>query len=439
MSEAKNLIEMEQVFQADLTWVDGAFQPSVQVRVGPDGRIADVGPLGLYPTVRLPHRALLPGFVSAHSHAFQRGLRGRVETFPSGPGSFWTWRDAMYKLAQQLDASSFRTLNARAFREMRAAGITAVGEFHYLHHASAGADYAFDELVFEAAERAGIRLVLLESYYRIGGIGRPLEGAQRRFRSPSPDRFWKQVEKLIELANPTLQSVGIAVHSVRAAGPEELAAVHGEARYRSLPFYMHLEEHRREIEECRASYGRGPLELVLETIEVDEGFTAVHCTHSEPKLLGALFAAGGNVCLCPLTEANLGDGLPRLPDPAPHGRLCLGTDSNACIAMIEEMRWLEYGQRLSREQRGALRGRAGDVASFLLEAATTNGAHALALSAGAIAPGLWADFVAIDLDAPALAGWEPETLLASLIFGAGEEAIAATCVGGRWLEHRAAR
>ncbi len=427
------------MLEADLTWLEGCFQPRVRIRIGDDGRIAEVGALGFYPTQPLPRRALLPGFVSAHSHAFQRGLRGRGETFPAGAGSFWSWREAMYELVGRLDADAFRALTLQAFREMLAAGITAVGEFHYLHHAGATADYAFDELVLEAAREAGIRLVLLETYYRTGGIGRPLEGAQRRFGSPSPERFWEQVGRLAGLADPATQSVGVALHSVRAVPREELGGMAAEARRRGLPLHMHLEEQHGEIEECEQAYGHPPFELVVREIDDLEGLTAVHCTHTYPANLGLLLRAGGNVCYCPLTEANLGDGIPPLPDSLPRGQFCLGTDSNARIAPLEEMRWLEYGQRLLREKRGVVRDLRGSVAPRLVDAATMGGARALGIDAGAIRKGLWADFVAIDLDAPALAGWEPETLLESLIFGAGEEAIAATCVGGRWQDHRAAR
>ncbi len=424
-----------QVLAADLTWVGGGFRTGVQVEVDAEGRLAAVGALGLSPTVRLAGRALLPGFVTAHSHAFQRGLRGRGERFPAGAGSFWSWREAMYGLVGGLDPAAFHRLTLQACREMRAAGITTVGEFHYLHHAEDGEDFALDELVLAAAREAGVRLVLLETYYRTGGIGRPLEGAQRRFSTSSPERFWEQVDRLGPLLDASTQSLGVAIHSLRAATPEEMAEVHAEARRRGLPVHMHLEEQRQEIEDCVAAYGKRPLALVLDTVEAGPHFTAVHCTHSAPGELARLLAAGGNVCVCPTTEANLGDGIPALPGVPATGRICLGSDSNARIAPLEEMRWLEYGQRLRQESRGLLRDPTGAVAPSLLAAATLNGAAALAVDAGEIRPGLWADLVAVDLAAPALAGWQPETLLDALIFGAAEDVIAATCVGGSWQEH----
>jgi cytosine/adenosine deaminase-related metal-dependent hydrolase len=173
------------------------------------------------------------------------------------------------------------------------------------------------------------------------------------------------------------------------------------------------------------------MQLLLETLGTATDVTAVHCTHTDPEDMERFLAGGGTVCVCPLTEANLGDGI-----PGRTGAACLGTDSNARISMLEEMRWLEYAQRLATESRGALRDRDGQVARALFEAATVNGARALGVEAGRIAPGCWADFAAIDLGAPSLAGWEPDTLLDSLVFGAGDEAIAATCVGGKWMETR---
>ncbi len=423
----------EEVVEADLAWVGEGFRAGVQVRVDGDGRIAEVGALGLAPTERLTGRALLPGFVSAHSHAFQRGLRGKGERFPEGSGSFWSWREAMYALVGGLDPERFLDLTTQAFRELRAAGVTTVADFHYLHHAGPGLDFALDELVLKAARAAGIRLALLETYYRTGGIGRPLEGPQRRFATPSPDRFWRQVDRLAPLLDPATQSLGVAVHSLRAATPDEISDIAAEARRRGLVVHMHVEEQRREIDDCVAAYGRRPLALLLDTLELGPHFTAVHCTHSLPSHLELFFATGATACICPLTEANLGDGIPPLSASA---RLCLGSDSNARISLLEEMRWLEYAQRLRTETRGHLRDPQGAVSPTLLAAATTGGARSLGVAAGAIQPGLWADFVAVDLAAPSLAGHDPATLLDALLLGAPDDVIAATCVGGRWREHR---
>jgi formimidoylglutamate deiminase len=198
---------------------------------------------------------------------------------------------------------------------------------------------------------------------------------------------------------------------------------------------MHVEEQRAEIEESVAAYGAPPMAVLLRTLPSAEGVVAVHCTHTGAADLAAFVDAGGAVCVCPLTEANLGDGLPDLAALAERpGRLCLGTDSNARISMLEEMRWLEYGQRLRRETRGALAAADGTVARGLLAAATSGGAAALGVRAGAIEPGRWADFAALDLDVPELANCDDDTLLEAWVFGAGDRTVAASCVGGRWRE-----
>jgi formimidoylglutamate deiminase len=402
----------------------------VRVAIGPDGRITAVGALREAPSERLGGLALLPGFVNAHSHAFQRGLRGRGERFPSGAGSFWSWREAMYALVEELDAGSLRALSARAFREMLAAGITTVGEFHYLHHEGGDADWALDEAVLAAARETGIRLVLLEVYYRTGGIGKPLERAQRRFDGRSLEEYWRAVDALARRLDPACASVGVAPHSIRAVDLEELTELHARARERRMVVHMHVEETQQEIQECRAAHGRTPMELVATRLDLDERFTAVHATHTAPEQLGSYLGSGANLCLCPLTEANLGDGTPVL-GRVPRGGLALGTDSNARISMLEEMRWAEYGQRLAREERGVLVDEHGEVARRLLSAATLGGARALGVRAGAIEAGAWADFVALDLGAHELDGWTGETLLESLVFGACERALAGTWVGGR--------
>jgi formimidoylglutamate deiminase len=464
---------------AELTWTGERFETGVVVEVGDDGRIAAVrpaapgeaapAPSGAADAARpgasaphaaapssppatgaavtpppataaeletLPRRALLPGFVDAHSHAFQRGLRGRGERFPAGAGSFWSWREEMYRLVGALDRDCLFELSLAAFREMRAAGITAVGEFHYLHHADPdAADWAFDEVVLAAAAAAPIRLVLLETYYARGGFGRPLEEAQRRFACASLADYWRQMDRLAgRLAADGTQTLGAVAHSLRAVPPDDLAALHAEARRRGLPFHLHLEEQRREIEECVAATGRRPIELLL-ALDPGPETTAVHCTHSDPADLARFAAAGGHVCVCPLTEANLGDGIPPLRElverhPAARSALCLGTDSNARIALVEEARWLEYGQRLAGERRGVLAGEDGALAPVLLDAATAGGARSLGLPAGEIAPGRWADLLLLDLDHPDLGGAGADTLLDAFLFGAGDDAVAATLLGG---------
>jgi formimidoylglutamate deiminase len=421
-----------EVLEADLTWTGAGFESGVRVEIDAGGRIASVGSGGAPATRRLREVALLPGFVNAHSHAFQRALRGSGEWFPAGAGSFWTWREAMYGLVSRLDQESLARICRQAFSEMRDAGTTAVGEFHYLHHDRPD-DFAFDAVVLAAAAEVGIRLVLLQTFYASGGIGRPLVGGQRRFATPSADDFLARLGGLERELRPGTQTLGLVAHSVRAARPEDIARVHQESVRRKLPFHIHVEEQQGEIDECLAAYGKRPMAVLCEAIATASNVTAIHCTHTTSADLAHYVEAGGRICCCPLTEGNLGDGIPGLREvPAAWGRLCLGSDSNLRIAPLEDMRWLEYGQRLRGELRGALPDETGAVAPTLLAAATTGGASALGLDTGRIAPGAWADLVAIDLATPALRDVPPERALDGVVFGAGNEAVLGTWVGGRW-------
>lgn len=397
------------IVEATRTWTGHDFE-RVQIEVR-NGTIARVGDLHEEPTHRFDG-TLLPGFVSAHSHAFQRALRGRGETFPEGSGSFWTWREAMYSLVAELDETRFLTEVRATYEEMRAAGITTVGEFHYIPELS--------QLVLQAASEAGIRITLLLTYYKTGGIGQPLSEAQQRFETKSLDALFARADSL--RLDPKTQSLGVAAHSIRGVPADELEPLYSEARRRGMQMHMHVEEQRKEIEDCVRAYGRTPLQLLNERLPSCEGLTAVHATHSEPDELRRFLDRGGSVCITPLTEANLGDGIPDVaPLHAFPDRLSLGTDSNNRISLIEEMRWLEYAQRLRSETRGVFRDEQGRNAPRLLHFATVAGARSLGVNAGRIAPGAAADFVVVDAEN-----------LESLIFGSSDRAIRATCVAGAW-------
>lgn len=425
---------MSEILEAELTWIGGRFERGVRVEIGADGRILRAGKLAGEPATRLEGRALLPGFIDVHSHAFQRGLRGRGERFPRGQGDFWTWREAMYELVEQMDAERLRALSVQAFREMLAAGITSVGEFHYLHHDRSNAGFALDQAVLEAARETGIRLVMLQTYYATGGVERPLAGAQRRFRVRDPSEYWDQLDALASRLDWPAETLGAVVHSIRAASIEDLARIHAEAKRRGLVFHIHVEETAKELVECRAAYQKTPMRILLDELAVDERFTAVHCTQTSRAELEEFLARGGTVCACPTTEGGLGDGISELASVQGwEGRLAFGTDSNERLSMLEEMRWCEFAQRLRHQRRGLLRDRTGEVARPLLDAATKNGARSLGIDAGEIRSGAWADFVALDLGEPCLRGSDADTLPEALVFGAGDEVIAGVAVGGRWL------
>lgn len=422
------------ILEPDLTWLDGRFAPAVQIEVLPDGRLGRVGVriAAGQPVQRLPGRAVIPGFVNAHSHAFQIGLRGQGEHFPAGAGSFWSWREAMYALVERLNPDEIHRLSLRCFREMLQAGITAVGEFHYVHRSADGRWGELDEAVLRAAAEAGIRIVLLQSAYRTGAIGQPLRGGQVRFDTEGTAHYLAAFERLQRVLNPRTQSAAVVCHSVRAVPWEEIRTLRRESRRRGTVFHMHVEEVIPEIEDCVEHYGRRPMQMVVEDLEVDDRFTAVHCTHTAAEDMERFVEAGGTVCLCPLTEGNLGDGIPdtrRILGLG--GRIAFGSDLNSRLCAFEELRWIEYVQRLVRRERGALRDEDGLVAPRLMAMGTVNGATSLGLAAGRIAPGLLADLVAVDLAHPTLEGWTRDSLADALIFGAGNSVIREVWVGGR--------
>ena len=366
----------------------------------------------------------IPGLANAHSHAFQRALRGRAQA----ADSFWTWRDEMYRAAAALDPDSYRALARATFGEMALAGITAVGEFHYLHHGPGGAPYAdpnaMGSALIEAAREAGIRITLIDACYLRGGIGAELDEVQRRFSDRSAEASAERVEALRE--DSTVR-VGAAIHSVRAVEPEAAAAVAAWAEERSRPLHAHVSEQPAENEACVEAYGRTPLALLDEAGALSERFTAVHATHLADPDFELLGARRARCCLCPTTERDLGDGVAparRLADAG--APLSLGTDSNAVIDPFEEARAVELDERLATGARG--RHRAAD----LLHAATENGHASIGWpEAGRIAPGALADLATVGLDSARLAGTKAEHAVESLVFAGAATDVHHVMVGGR--------
>jgi len=367
---------------------------------------------------------VMPGLANAHSHAFQRALRGRTH---SGRGDFWTWRDAMYELASRLDPDLYLPLARATFGEMALAGITCVGEFHYLHHGLGGARYEdpneMGRAVVEAARQAGLRITLLDACYLHGGISREPDPAQRRFVDGDAEEWASRVAGLHDGDGAR---IGAAIHSVRAVDPEAARSVAAWAREREAPLHAHVSEREEENAQSREAWGRSPTAVLEEAGALSERFTAVHLTHPQAGDLDLLGGSGGACCLCPTTERDLADGIAAARRLRAAGiDLALGSDSHAVIDLFEEARAVELDERLETGERGR------NPASDLLRAATADGHARLGwLEAGRIEKGAIADLVAIDLDSPRLAGTGPEHAIDSLVFAATAADVRDVIVGG---------
>ena len=388
----------------------------------PDALVFDLG-----------HAMVIPGFVNAHCHAFQRGIRGATQRHRGGsPQDFWSWRHAMYEHAQQLTPEGVYAITRLAYEEMLRAGITCVGEFHYLHHQADGSAYDdANELswqIVRAASDVGIRLVLLEVYYARSGPGQEVLPEQRRFHDRSVDDYLQRVENLRHRG----VAVGIAPHSIRAVAKDDLAPLADYARRHTLPLHAHVSEQRAENETCQTELAMSPLQA-FERAGCLDGvtFTAVHATHMESD--DVLRLSQQLVCSCPTTEADLGDGLAPLGDFVAAGsQLCLGSDSNTVIDLIQEARAMEMNERLRTESRLCLRDASGQVAPVLLGAATRGGARALGQPAlGQLAVGHPFDACTLELEHPFLRGVSPELALDAAFLAGTAQLVGKVFVAGR--------
>ncbi len=365
--------------------------------------------------------AVIPGAVNAHSHAFHRVLRSRTHR---GRDSFWSWRDQMYAAAAVLDPESYRGLARAVFAEMLEAGYTAVGEFHYLHHAPGGATYAdpneMSHALAAAAEEVGIRLVLLDTLYLAGGPGVAPDATQVRFSDGSAEAW---AERTSALSTSGLVTHGLAVHSVRAVPPEAIAVAAAVARERGVPLHAHVSEQPRENDESRAAYGRTPVELLRDAGALGSDFTAVHATHLTNTDIAEL--GGSHVCVCATTERDLADGIGPIPALREAGAmLCLGSDSHAVIDPFEEARAIELDERLGSRRRGTFTG------EELLGVMTTGGASALGLPDAGLAVGAPADFIEVATSSVRLAGHDQAALADAIVYAAAPADVRTVVVAG---------
>lgn len=433
------------VLVPDLLYRDDAFHSGLALEYDEGtGRITRIAPraeLAAAHAVTLPARALMPGLVNAHSHAFQRLIRGRTQWRPADDtvSNFWTWREAMYDAALTLSPDELYSVSRLCFLEMLRAGITTVGEFHYLHNDEAGRAYAdsteLARRVIAAAEDVGIRICLLNTCYATGGVGMPLLPEQRRFATPNLDGYIHMTESLAsDCVGSRLVTVGVAPHSIRAVPREWIRTLHAWASTHDMPLHMHVSEQPAEVEATLAAWGVRPVELLDEDSVLDDRFTAVHATHINDAEVRMLARSGATVCACPATERDLGDGFLRAHDLlSAGGAIALGSDSQTIIDHFEEARLTEYSERLRRLERVILThgSERREVAPVLIRMMTVAGARSLRLSCGALEPDALADFIGIDLAHPTLAGCTGETLGAMLALSAPADVVADVWVGGR--------
>ena len=369
-----------------------------------DGRITAIDTDTLaQPSSHRLRGLVIPGLANAHSHAFHRALRARTQR---DRGSFWTWRDLMYRAAERLTPDRYRRLTRAVYAEMALAGITSVGEFHYVHHDVGGTHYvepnAMGHAVIDGATDAGIRLTLLDTCYLSSGPdGSPLAGPQQRFGDGTGDRWAQRVETLRQqVATHPSVVVGAALHSVRAVPVEHIPAVVQWAATHSVPLHVHSSEQTREVEQCLAAHGRTPTAVLRDAGALGPRTTAVHATHLTTEDIADIDRTSTGVCFCPTTERDLGDGI----GPAPallagRGLFSLGSDSHAVIDLFEEARAVELDERLASRTRGTI------AADRLLRAATYDGHRAIGWAeAGELIVGARADFVAVQMDSIRTAG-----------------------------------
>ncbi|MES2073747.1 MAG: formimidoylglutamate deiminase [Pseudomonadota bacterium] len=410
---------------------------SSNVRLGWDqqGNLTSVEPGATAQPHEKQERLVLPGMVNLHSHSFQRALAGMTETAGEGPDSFWTWRDLMYRYALNITPPQMEAIAAQLYVECLRQGYTAVCEFHYLHRAQDGSFYPdmteTARRVIAAAQASGIGITMLPVLYSYADFGSvALRQDQRRFATDTGQIL--QMLAALEDARDGQTEIGVAPHSLRAASTQqiqELVAALPALR----PIHIHIAEQQREVDACLAATGKRPVELLFDTQQVDQRWCLVHATHLTKSELRAIAASGAVAGICTTTEGNLGDGFFDLPDYiAAQGRFGVGSDSHVSQSPIEELRWLEYGQRLRAQQRNvasiAGRRRVGD---FLWQAALAGGAQASGRALGKLAPGARADMLVLDEQHPNLYGVAAEDILSAWIFAGNDNLVRDVWVGGQ--------
>ena len=383
-----------------------------------------------------PHAlgCVIPGLCNAHSHAFQRALAGHTEQrSPEGRDNFWSWRERMYELAGRISAGALAAIARQAYCEMLRSGYTSVVEFHYLHRDPSNGDSqdAMFDAIAAAASDSGIRLTYVPVHYERAGFEDPEPTAGQAGFAMPVDEFLGHYERVASRGTPSM-NVGIGAHSLRAVAPEALERI-AEVAATGVPMHIHVAEQQREVDQCYSSYGRRPVRWLLENFDVGENWSLVHATHMDEDETAELAKSGAVAVLCPSTEANLGDGLFPLHDYLAHdGGIAIGSDSHITINPFEELRWLEYGQRLATHSRNVASLRDSHVGSELFTRALEGGARAAGQGVFGIEVGAPADLVALCDDDPMLAGHGDDSRLDAIVFSGYPLPVEKVMVGGEW-------
>ncbi|RMQ47877.1 N-formimino-L-glutamate deiminase [Pseudomonas cichorii] len=426
-------------FFAERALLPAGWADNVRLEVSPDGMLSAVQANAQRQDAELLSGPLLPGMPNLHSHAFQRAMAGLAEVAGNPNDSFWTWRDLMYRLVGQITPQQLAVIARQLYIEMLKAGYTSVAEFHYVHQDSDGKPYADPaELalqISQAATSAGIGLTLLPVLYSHAGFGgqAPNEG-QRRFIHSTDSYLDLQARLQKVVASQAAQSLGLCFHSLRAVTPQQISEVLA-ASNQQCPVHIHIAEQQKEVDDCLSWSGRRPLQWLYENVAVDQRWCLVHATHAEPDEVTLMAQSGSVAGLCLTTEANLGDGIfPAVDYMAQGGRWGIGSDSHVSLSVVEELRWLEYGQRLRDQRRNRLyRSDQPMVGRTLFDAALAGGAQAMGQNIGKLEVGQRADWVVLDGKDPYLASASGDSILNRWLFAGGDRQVRDVLVNGRWV------
>ena len=426
-------------FFAERALLPNGWANNVRLEVSADGLLTHIQANADAQGAERVQGPLLPGMPNLHSHAFQRAMAGLAEVAGNPNDSFWTWRDLMYRLVGKISPEQLHVIARQLYIEMLKAGYTSVAEFHYVHHDTNGQPYADPaELalrISQAARSAGIGLTLLPVLYSHSGFGGqvPNEG-QRRFINSTENYLKLQSRLQPLLAAQPAQQLGLCFHSLRAVTPQQIKDVLA-ASDRQCPVHIHIAEQQKEVDDCLAWSGRRPLQWLYENTEVDQRWCLVHATHANPEEVTLMAKSRAIAGLCLTTEANLGDGIfPAVDFLAQGGRMGIGSDSHVSLSVVEELRWLEYGQRLRDQRRNRLYGADQPmVGRTLYDAALDGGAEAMGQPIGALQVGKRADWLVLDGNDPYLATADGDAILNRWLFAGGDRQVRDVLVNGQWV------